>query len=277
MLAPSLPDRLARSATKGERFHDAIHPGTPFACRFVGCRGRCGGCVLLVTPAVGAPPQVACDNRTNNTYDKLLECVRVEGVREHQAAFQAIANANGGTRAAATPGYDASVDYVVEDAQGGRLVGRAPRVRLHGRGADPAADADRRHARDGCVTGSALGTVTAAVIPVDINLTPPRASTSGCDGAFTEAAVGAPLTPDPAGPNDFAGFPAGQIALIQRGGCSFALKVANAQAAGAGAVIIFNQGNTPDRSGLIVGTAVPPAGSNVDDHRPGGGRELRRR
>ena len=54
-----------------------------------------------------------CDNRTNNTYDKLLGCMTLEGVREHQAALQAIADANGGTRAAATPGYDASVDYVV--------------------------------------------------------------------------------------------------------------------------------------------------------------------
>ena len=57
------------------------------------------------------------------------------------------------------------------------------------------------------MTGSALGTVTAPVIPIDINLAPPRANTSGCDGAFTEAAVGAPLTADPAGPDDFAGFP----------------------------------------------------------------------
>ena len=31
----------------------------------------------------------------------------------------------------------------------------------------------------------------------------------------------------------------------------------NAQTAGASAVIIFNQGNTPDREGLIVGTLVP--------------------
>ena len=38
----------------------------------------------------------------------------LEGVREHQAALQAIADANGGTRAAGTPGYDESVDYVVE-------------------------------------------------------------------------------------------------------------------------------------------------------------------
>jgi len=45
--------------------------------------------------ALAAPSQAGCANRTNNTYDKLLECVRVEGVREHQAALQAIADLNG--------------------------------------------------------------------------------------------------------------------------------------------------------------------------------------
>ena len=114
----------------------------------------------------------------------------------------------------------------------------------------------------GGITGSPLGTETDAVVPVDINLTPPRANTSGCDGAFAEAAVGAPLTADPAGPDDFAAFPDGAIALIQRGGCSFALKVANAQTAGADAIIIFNQGDTLARSVVLTNvTAVPPAGS----------------
>ncbi len=47
------------------------------------------------------------------------------------------------------------------------------------------------------------------------------------------------------------------IALIQRGTCTFAIKALNAQAAGAEAVVIFNQGNTPDREGLIVGTLAP--------------------
>src|SRR5204862_6698131 len=32
-------------------------------------------------------------------------------------ALQAIANANGGTRAAGTPGFDASVDYIVEQLE----------------------------------------------------------------------------------------------------------------------------------------------------------------
>ena len=55
----------------------------------------------------------ACGSRVNNTHAKLLECVTLDGVRAHQAALQEIADANGGTRATGTPGYNASVDYVV--------------------------------------------------------------------------------------------------------------------------------------------------------------------
>jgi Zn-dependent M28 family amino/carboxypeptidase len=91
----------------------------------------------------------------------------------------------------------------------------------------------------GAFTGSGSGTVSAAVTAVDINLVPPRATTSGCEAG------------------DFAGFPAGNIALIQRGTCTFAAKAQNAQAAGASAVIIFNQGNDPTREGLIIGTLLP--------------------
>ena len=72
---------------------------------------------LLSAPAAVAAPAEACDRRTNNTYQKLLECVTLEGVREHQAQFQKIADANDdpfypGTRAAGTEGYADSVDYV---------------------------------------------------------------------------------------------------------------------------------------------------------------------
>jgi Zn-dependent M28 family amino/carboxypeptidase len=235
----------------------------PLRAGFLVVAAAVAAAVLLVTPAVAAPPQTACDARTNNTYDKLLECVRLDGVRAHQAALQAIADANGGTRAAATPGYTASVDYVVKT-----LKAAGWSVSLDQFDFTVSEPIQRTAPTPGTfpangVTGSALGTVTGAVIPVDINLVPPRANTSGCDGAFAEAAVGAPLTADPGGVNDFAGFPAGQIALIQRGGCSFALKVANAQAAGAGAVILFNQCNTPtpDRCGPLNATAIAPDGS----------------
>src|SRR5918992_1876440 len=70
--------------------------------------------LLLPVPAALAAPADACDRQTNNTYRKLLECVTLEGVREHQAALQEIADANGGNRFSGFDGYDASVDYVVE-------------------------------------------------------------------------------------------------------------------------------------------------------------------
>ena len=64
-------------------------------------------------PAAMAGP-ASCDFRTSDNFNKLLKCVTLQGVREHQAAFQAIADANGGTRLAGTQGYEESVDYVVE-------------------------------------------------------------------------------------------------------------------------------------------------------------------
>ena len=80
--------------------------------------------MLAPASAALAQPGDACDNRSNNTYQMLLECVTVEGVREHQAEFQKIADNSmdpvyPGTRAAGTLGYADSVDYVaglLEDA-----------------------------------------------------------------------------------------------------------------------------------------------------------------
>jgi hypothetical protein len=73
---------------------------------------------------------------------------------------------------------------------------------------------------------SYLETVTAAVAAVDVN-----SGTSGCDAA------------------DFAGFPAGYIALMSVGSCTFDVQATNAEAAGASGAIIFNSS-----SGLFAGT-----------------------
>ncbi len=86
---------------------------------------------------------------------------------------------------------------------------------------------------------SGSGDVTAHLTPVDVTIPPPGGSTSGCEAA------------------DFAGFPAGNIALIQRGTCTFATKALNAQAAGASGVIIFNEGNNAGRVDAILGTLGP--------------------
>jgi len=78
-----------------------------------------------------------------------------------------------------------------------------------------------------------------------------------------------PPNPLPPGPNsasgclasDFAGFTSGNVALIQRGTCTFGTKVANAAAAGASGVVIFNEGQTgrTDPIGINLGgpTTVP--------------------
>ena len=60
------------------------------------------------------PSQTGCENRNLNQIDKLLECVDGDDALEHLAALQAIADANGGTRASGTPGYDESADYVAD-------------------------------------------------------------------------------------------------------------------------------------------------------------------
>ena len=106
--------------------------------------------LLPATAASAAPSQAACDSRNNNQYSKLLECVRLDEVREHQAAFQAIADANGGTRAAGTPGYDASVDYVVDTLEAAGWNVTLARVPVHLLPAADAAAADpgQRHLRD---------------------------------------------------------------------------------------------------------------------------------
>ena len=75
-------------------------------------------CAMLVSVPQGASAGPnSCDNRSNNNIDKLLECVTVEGVRSHQAAFQAAADANGGTREASGGGYAASGAYIADQLE----------------------------------------------------------------------------------------------------------------------------------------------------------------
>lgn len=92
------------------------------------------------------------------------------------------------------------------------------------------------------MTYSGSGDVTGAVADVDLMLPPgpeANASTSGCETS------------------DFAGFPAGAVALVQRGTCTFQVKAENAQAAGASAVIIMNEGQ-PGRTDTLQGTLGEP-------------------
>lgn len=190
--------------------------------------------------ALAAPKAKVCDTRNNNTMTKLLDCVNATGATEHLQALQDIADENGGTRAAGTEGYEASVDYVVEtlEAAGWTVtIDEFPFTYVGPSTLQQLTPVSATYPT-GPFTGTGYGNVSGTVTAVDIQLGLGNTSTSGCEAG------------------DFAGFPVGNIALIQRGTCPFADKAVNAAAAGASAVIIFNQGNTTaaDRNNLIIGT-----------------------
>ncbi|MET4159804.1 M28 family metallopeptidase [Agromyces sp. PvR057] len=194
--------------------------------------------------AAGGPKGASakCDNRNNNTLPKLLECASANGVIEHLNEFQQIADENGGNRAAGLPGYDASVEYVVdtlESAGWNVTLDEFPFTFIGPSTLTQTAPIEAEY-ETGSFTGTGYGPIEGTIVPVDVVLTAPYEPVdSGCE---VEDFTGLDFT----GPSD--------IALIQRGTCEFGVKAANAQAAGAEAVIIFNQGNTPERSGLITGT-----------------------
>jgi Zn-dependent M28 family amino/carboxypeptidase len=193
----------------------------------------------LSTTATARP-----DDHTRS--DRLQNDVTLEGVMRHLEAFQEIADANDGNRAAGLPGYAASADYVAD-----RMRRAGYRVQMQEFPFDffreTAPPVFEKTAPDpvtylagedfATMTFSATGNVTAPVQAVDLApANAPETSTSGCETA------------------DFDGFTGGNIALIQRGTCEFGLKARNATAAGAVGVVIFNQGNGEDRSGLLEGT-----------------------
>lgn len=179
--------------------------------------------------------------------------VMVENVRAHQWALQAIADENNGHRGAGSDGYHASAAYVGEllDSYGYAVTHQTiwyigffditpPVLTLN---TEPPIELSP-NATDGIFTSeySGSGDVTALVTPVDVIIPPaPNAntSTSGCEAA------------------DFAGFPAGNIALIQRGTCTFRIKADNAVAAGASGVILFNEGQ-PGRTDAFFTTLSAP-------------------
>jgi Zn-dependent M28 family amino/carboxypeptidase len=181
----------------------------------------------------------------------LRNAVTLGGVRAHQAALQAIATAEGGTRASGTPGYAESVAYVesqlstayynvsvvpfdfpfFQEISPSFFERTAPTAEVYVNGVD---FLTMEYSGPGDVQAP-LQNAGGIVLPP----TPEPSSASGCTDA------------------DFADFDIGNIALIQRGTCTFAEKVANAEEAGAIAVVIFNEGQ-PGRTEAFAGTLGGP-------------------
>ena len=202
-----------------------------------------GVLVLCAVLLVGAVPVSADPN--NNNSAKLRRAVTVEGILEHEAALQAIADAAAGNRLSGAPGYDDSADYVAARAA---AAGFNVEVQEFEYTLDFLADYEAPVLSIeggtefiGGIAGASLGgdfgsmfkstpysvDITAPVWAIDLALPavgPPNTSTSGCEAA------------------DYAGVPAGAIIIVQRGTCGFAQKFLLADASPAGAMVFINEG-----------------------------------
>ena len=179
---------------------------------------------------------------------QLRNAVDIDALMGHVEKFDQFARNNGGNRASGLPGYDRSARYVItklrgagydvttqkfpfvsfEELEPAELEQVEPEEVTYENGVDFA-----------IMSYSGSGDVTAEVTAVDYKLGEGNTSDSGCEDA------------------DFANFPEGRIALIQRGFCTFSEKAANAMEAGAVGVVIFNQGNDPGRVDVIAGNLGP--------------------
>ena len=193
---------------------------------------------------LAAPAWADREHSNNNTSKKLREAVTVAGIMEHQNAFQGISTMAGGNRLSGAPGYDASANYVAEQAAAAGLeVSRhefeydldlladysAPVLSVTAGGPARAFVPGIFGTFGGGEFGSMLNSestdITAPVWAADLNLdrATARQNTSGCQLS------------------DFAGMPQGAIALVQDGnGCPFGLQFFTAQAAGAGGIVFFD-------------------------------------
>jgi Zn-dependent M28 family amino/carboxypeptidase len=192
--------------------------------RFAAVATTAGALALTCAMPAGAAP-------TSGQAAKLRDAITVQGMKAHEQALQNIATAFGSTRASGTPGYRASVDYVVAKLE---EAGYEPVVQpfqfaffqelatpeFNRVSPDPKTYVAGSSADFSTMTYSGSGDVTAEMHHVGD-------AGTGVAGDGCEAV-------------DFAGYPAGQIALIQRGGCTFKIKATNAIAAGASAVVIYN-------------------------------------
>ena len=184
----------------------------------------------------------------------LRAATTVDGVMAHEQKFQEIADANGGTRASGTAGYDASAAYVAGQlGAAGYKVTPQPFTFPYFSENEPAQfqrlspDPETFTQGDDFFTMkySGSGDVSGQLVPTNDVQIPPgptaNSSTSGCEAADFPAVS----TTDPV------------VAFIQRGTCTFAVKAANAEAAGYDAVVIFNEGQE-GRTGTLNGTLGGP-------------------
>ncbi len=184
----------------------------------------------VASPVAAHPPPT---NPHTSTAAAFAKKVTAKNVMRHLGQFQKIADQNGGNRAAATPGYEASARYVEKTLKKAGYTTERDYFTF-----------DRE-----ILDAQTLTLAPAAGDPVSYVVDQMAYSASTPEGGVT-ADVASPTDTLGCTPESWAGVDvAGKIALISRGSCSFAIKGATAEAAGAAAAVIYN--NT---DGLLNGT-----------------------
>src|ERR1700742_5098336 len=193
----------------------------------------------LCAAAMAFAPTAGAIDRTNT--HELRKGVTLHKILAHERAFQDVAIANDGNRAATTAGYTASLDYVENRLKrAGYTTERVPFDFPKWTQNAPSIMEEKSPTARTFAEGtdyivaqfSAGADVTGDVVPTnDIEAPPPGgpgSGTSGCEAS------------------DFPAETAGAIALMQHGTCTFVAKYENAKAAGAIGAVIFKDGG-PDR------------------------------
>ncbi|MFE5716188.1 M28 family metallopeptidase [Streptomyces sp. NPDC056501] len=201
--------------------------------------------LVLASPATAVKdPSAAPARDAAQLAKKLVRETTGQDAFKHLQKFQAIADSTGGHRAAGTLGHDASAAYVYQQlkkagynvtyeqfdfiytetlAEKVSVVSPAPRT----------LDAKAMTYTKSTPVGGIKADL--AAVPVDAD------GTTGCE------------------PGDYAtGTFTGKIALIKRGGCSFAIKQQQAAAAGAVGALIYN-----NAAGVLSGTLGDPASGKL--------------
>ena len=216
--------------------------------RTLGCVASAAALVVAFLPGTAS----ASDTYNSRPYRQI---VTVANILTHEHALQAIADRNGGTRVAGSQGNLETVNYVASTMQAdGWSVQKQPFDFPYFQELAASTFSQTAPTATTFVNGtdfqtmqySGSGAVTANVtavgpLNVPIGSTAPGTTASGCAAS------------------DFAGFPPGNIALVQRGTCNFVVKVKNAEAAGASAVVVFNEGQ-PGRTAPVAGNLGEPVG-----------------
>lgn len=158
--------------------------------------------------------------------------VTTDAMMAHLAKLQDIANANNGTRAVGTPGYEASVEYVVDVLRKNGFEVQTPEF-----------SARVFEAEKGSV---AVGGLTADARALEFSLPTPEQGVTG-------QLVLAPAEDSPGcTPSDYDNLPVqGAVVLVDRGNCQFAQKEDAAAQRGAAALIIADNVDEQSMGGTL--------------------------